>query len=127
VVTARKREALSFLSSQYSSDRLLVLEVDVTKKQDVVAAFAKTKDVFQRLDVVFNNAGYGALGEVEGTPDDVARSVFEVNFWGNVNVTQQAVKFFREVNAPGVGGRLIQMSSASGIRAFPVVGFYAAS
>ncbi|KIM79592.1 hypothetical protein PILCRDRAFT_74149, partial [Piloderma croceum F 1598] len=126
VVAARKREALSFLSSQYSSDRLCVFEVDVTKEQNVVAAFAKTKEVFQRLDVVFNNASYGALGEVEGTPDDVARSVFEVNFWGNVNVTK-AVKFFRKVNAPGVGGRLVQISSASGIRAFPVVGFYAAS
>lgn len=44
-----------------------------------------------------------------------------------MNVTKLAVNFFREVNAPGVGGRLIQMSSASGIRAFPVVGFYAAS
>ena len=47
-------------------------------RQDVVTVFAKIKENFQRLDVVFNNAGYGALGEVEGTPDDVARSVFVV-------------------------------------------------
>jgi NADP-dependent 3-hydroxy acid dehydrogenase YdfG len=44
VVTARKREVLSSLSSQYSGGRLCVLEVDVTKEQDVVSASAKTKE-----------------------------------------------------------------------------------
>lgn len=62
------------------------------------------KEVFQRLDVVFNNAGYGALGEIEGIPDDVARSVFEVNFWGNVNVTKQARSFFSERSGRPVSG-----------------------
>lgn len=94
---------------------------------DIIAAFEKTREVFGRLDVVVSNAGYAVLGEVEGTPDHVARALFEVNFWGSVHVMQEAVKFFREVNAPGKGGRIIQISSVMGIVGFPACGFYNAT
>ena len=127
VATLRKPEALKHLVAEYPRERLLVLKVDVTIHQDIVDAFARTKDVFGRLDVVFNNAGYAVLGEVEGTPDEVARALFEVNFWGAVHVTQEAVKFFREVNGPGIGGRLIQISSGCGIVGWPSCGFYSAT
>ena len=78
-------------------ERLLVLKLDVTKQQDIIDAFQKAKEVFGRVDVVFNNAAYGVLAEVEGTPDDAARAVFDVDFWGAANVSREAVRFFREV------------------------------
>lgn len=127
VATLRKPEVLADLQAQYPADRLLVLKVDVTVHSDIIAAFQKMKEVFGRLDVVVSNAGYAVLGEVEGTPDDVARALFEVNFWGSVHVMQEAVKFFREVNAPGKGGRIIQISSVMGIVGFPACGFYNAT
>ena len=55
--------------------QLLVLKLDVTKPEDVTNAFAKAKEVFGRIDVVLNNAGYGILAEFEGTPEDVAACV----------------------------------------------------
>ncbi|KAL1943626.1 hypothetical protein VTO73DRAFT_4071 [Trametes versicolor] len=113
--------------AQYPADRLLVLKVDVTIHSDIIAAFEKTREVFGCLNVVVSNAGYAVLGEVEDTPDDVARALFEVNFWGSVHVMQEAVKFFREVNAPGKGGRVIQISSVMGIVGFPACGFYNAT
>ncbi|OBZ73024.1 hypothetical protein A0H81_07099 [Grifola frondosa] len=127
VATLRKPEVLSDLVAQYPKDKLLVLKVDVSKHGDIINAFAKTREVFGRLDVVFNNAGYAVMGEVEGTPDDVARAMFEVNFWGAAHVSQEAVKFFREVNKPGVGGRLIQISSGTGVTGWPSTGFYSAT
>ena len=127
VATLRKPEVLRDLAEQYPPTRLLVLKVDVTVHEEIVAAFAKTREAFGRLDVVFSNAGHGILGEVEGVPDDAARATFEANFWGSVHVAQEAVKFFREVNEPGRGGRLIQMSSGTGIRGYPSVGFYSAA
>ncbi|KAI0675597.1 NAD-P-binding protein [Trametes maxima] len=127
VATLRKPEAVADLAAKYPNDRLLTLQVDVTIPGDIVSAFKKTKEVFGRLDVVVSNAGYAVLGEIEGTPDDAARAMFEVNFWGATHVLQEAVKFFREVNAPGIGGRIIQITSGTAIVGYPACGFYSAS
>ncbi|KAG2053315.1 NAD(P)-binding protein [Suillus hirtellus] len=127
VATLRKPQVLSDLQARYSSDKLLVLKVDVTKQEDIDEAFARTRSAFGRLDVVFNNAGYGLIAEIEGTPDDIARGIFETNFWGATNVSRAAVKFLREVNEPGKGGIILQVSSVAGFNALPGMSYYTAS
>lgn len=112
---------------QYSSDRLLVLPLDVTYPDQVAAAFAAATRAFGRIDVVLNNAGFGQSGEFEATADPQARAVLETNFWGAVSVTREAIKCFRDTNPPGDGGRLLQMSSYGGLVGVPVVPFYCAS
>ncbi|KAK7457196.1 hypothetical protein VKT23_010494 [Stygiomarasmius scandens] len=126
VATLRNPSVLSDLASQYDSVKLLILKLDVTNPSEIKAAFAKVKETYGRLDVVYNNAGYASLGEIEGTPDDVARGLFEVNFWGSTNVALEAVRFFREEN-PTPGGRLLQASSIVGIMPLPGIGYYTAS
>ncbi|PIL34515.1 hypothetical protein GSI_03293 [Ganoderma sinense ZZ0214-1] len=123
VATLRKPEVLSDFASKYTPEQLLVTRLDVTKPDEIKAAFAKAKEVFGRVDVVFNNAGYTLTGEAEGVPDDVARDLFEVDFWGAAHVSQEAVRFFRDENKPQ-GGRLIQNSAAVGLIATPMMGFY---
>ena len=54
---------------------LRLLPLDVTRPSDITAAFTRTQKVFGRLDVVFNNAGHGMIGEVESIPDADARAV----------------------------------------------------
>ncbi|KAG2062691.1 NAD(P)-binding protein [Suillus decipiens] len=127
VATLRKPQVLSDLVARYSADKLLVLKVDVTKQEDIDEAFARTRSTFGRLDVVFNNAGYGLSTEIEGTPIDKAREIFETNFWGATNVSCAAVKFFREVNEPGKGGTILQLSSVAGFYALPGWGYYSAT
>jgi len=127
VATLRKPSVLAPLTKQYPPTQLLVLPLDVTRPSDISAAFTRTQEVFGRLDVVFNNAGCGMFGEVEGTPDANARALFDVNFWGAVGVSRAAVKFFREVNPPGQGGVILQNSSVSGFIGAPGVAFYCAS
>ncbi|KAJ7135861.1 NAD(P)-binding protein [Mycena epipterygia] len=126
VATLRKPEVLASLAAQYTKEQLLVLKVDVTKVDEITAAFTATKDAFGRIDVVFNNAGYGIIGEIEGTSDQNARSMFEVNFWGMLNVTKQAISCFRDYNKPAAG-LLINMSSMFGIDTPPAAGFYGAT
>ena len=111
---------------QYPSTRLLVLQLDVTSRSAIVEAFRRSKEAFGRIDVVYNNAAYTFVGEVEGTPDSVSRALFDVNFWGMVDVSTEAIRFFRDVNPPGVGGRLLQVSSFLANEAFPCAGFYSA-
>ncbi|KAG2365228.1 NAD(P)-binding protein [Suillus spraguei] len=126
VATLRRKEALSDLAEQYPSSQLLIVQTDVVKASEVAAAFAKAKEVFGRIDVVFNNAGIAIVGEMESTSDEDARQIFEVNFWGSSNVTREAIRMFREVNKP-IGGRLLQVSSSLGLRGRAATSYYSAS
>ena len=125
MATLRKPSVLTDLSAKYPASQLLVIKLDVTSPADIKAAFAKAIETFGRVDVVYNNAGYGSLGEIEGTPDNVARGVFEVNFWGSTNVALEAIRVFRDVNKPS-GGRLLQASSMVGASGMPGIGYYSA-
>jgi len=78
VATLRTPDAIADLKSRYSTDQLLVVKLDVTKPDEIEAAFSKAKAAFGRIDVVFNNAGLLVIAEIEGTPDDQARGLFEV-------------------------------------------------
>lgn len=69
-----------------------------------------------------SNAGLGLSGIVEIVPEATARKVFDVNFFGSTNVSKEAVKFFRDVNGPQRGGKLLVMSSAAGIGPSPFMG-----
>ncbi|KIJ39286.1 hypothetical protein M422DRAFT_135945, partial [Sphaerobolus stellatus SS14] len=127
VATLRKPEVIADLSAKYDSSKLLVLKLDVKNPEEIKSVFAKVKETFGRLDVVYNNAGYAILVEAEATPDNMARDMFEVNFWGLVNVTKEALRFFREENEPGVGGWILMASSMSGISGLPAMTYYSAS
>lgn len=101
------------------------MKLDVTSTDDIQAAFSEGIEHFGRIDVVYNNAGYSSLAEVEGTPDAVARGLFEVNFWASANISREAIRIFRDVNKP-MGGRIIQASSMVGAQAMPAIGCYSA-
>ncbi|KAI0747545.1 NAD(P)-binding protein [Fomes fomentarius] len=128
IATARRPSTLDELVQKYSPDRLIVLKLDITNSEEVSTAFVQSKQAFGRIDVVVNNAGTSiALGEVESQDEEVGRTVIETNFWGTLRVTKEAIKFFRESNPPGVGGRLLQISSYFGVVGGPGPGYYVAS
>jgi NAD(P)-dependent dehydrogenase (short-subunit alcohol dehydrogenase family) len=122
-------------------DKYLALPVDVTKVDQIHSAFEKGLEKFQKITHVVNNAGYGLLGEFEGTMEEEARRQMEVNYWGIgaywchrdstpyadsyslVNVSREALRIFREVNKP-LFGRLINISSIGGVDAQPALPFY---
>ncbi|RPD54594.1 NAD(P)-binding protein [Lentinus tigrinus ALCF2SS1-7] len=126
VATLRKPDTLADFASKYPASQLLLVKLDVTNKQEVKDAFQKAKDAFGRVDVVFNNAGFMVAGEAEAIPDDSARKMFDTNFWGAAQVSQEAVRFFREENSPQ-GGYLIQNSASSIFANIPLMAFYTAS
>ncbi|KAJ8488248.1 hypothetical protein ONZ45_g14016 [Pleurotus djamor] len=128
VATARKLDTLQDLAAKYPSSQLLLVKVDVTKKEDVTAAFKAAVDKFGRVDVVFNNAGVALLAEVEvQEQEEQARWLFEVNFWGAGRVAAEAVRVFRDVNPAGEGGILLNVSSGLGQVGWVGGGYYAAS
>ncbi|KAF5321561.1 hypothetical protein D9619_000099 [Psilocybe cf. subviscida] len=126
VATCRKTSDLDDLVAKYPASQLVVARLDVTIASEINAAFARAIKGFGRVDVVYNNAGFNVIAEIESITDEYARSLFEVNFWGVANVSREAVRVFRDVNSPP-GGRLLQASSMGGIRTNPGVGYYCAT
>ncbi|KAF9809729.1 hypothetical protein IEO21_07296 [Rhodonia placenta] len=124
--TLRNPAMLADLAEEFGTDQLLVLKLDVTNHQQILDTFAEAGKHFGRIDVVFNNAGYALLADVEGATEEAARAVFEVNFWGAVNVSKEAVRWFREENKPS-GGRLLQTSSMLGFTPDANLPLYVAS
>ena len=80
-------------------------------------------DRFGRIDVLFNNAGYGLLGAVEETSPEEARAILETNFLGTYLVTRALLPQLRRQGA----GHILNMSSGAGIGAVPGLGLYSAS
>lgn len=72
VATARKPEQLSDLVTHYL-ETVKPVQIDVTKPQEVRNAVNAALDAFGRIDVLVNNAGYGALGAIEEFSDEVIR------------------------------------------------------
>ena len=124
VATARNVDSLSYLPD---GPKVLKLALDVCSQASIDTAFEAILKRFNRLDVVINNAGHGSVGEVEGFPEEVARQQFETNFWGAVRITTRSIRIFREVNAPGEGGTVVQITSLGGYATFPGHSFYHAS
>jgi len=127
VAGVRNPSSLDSIRSKYPSSKLAIVKLDVTKASDIAAAFAEAKKHFGGVDVVFNNAGVSIVGEVEATPEADARNLFDINFWGADRVSREAVRFFREENKPGVGGRLLVNTSYVGIKAEGGVPYYSAT
>ncbi|OBZ80061.1 hypothetical protein A0H81_01386 [Grifola frondosa] len=121
----RKASSLAPLVAVHPPEDLLVLEFDVGNPNAAVKPlFQSVLAHFGRVDVVVNNAGYGLNGVVEGTTDEQAREQVEVNFWGPVRISREAVRVFRENN---IGGRILNISSIGGFLSNPTLAFYSAS
>ena len=120
--TARNVDTLNDLVEKYG-DAVLPLQLDVTNRDQVLAAVKSAHDKFGRLDVVINNAGYGLFGTVEEITEQQLRDQLETNLFGVFHVTQAVLPILREQGS----GHIIQISTIGGIAAFPTLGGYHAS
>ena len=126
VATLRTPSAMDDLKEAYDESKLLVLPLDVTNVEQIRSGFQAATDKYGRIDFVYNLAGHGLIAEVEGTPEEVAKAMFEVNFWGATRISNEAVRVFREVNKPQ-GGHLFVISSLVGLKPMAGTGFYSAA
>ncbi|MFZ1965110.1 MAG: oxidoreductase [Roseiarcus sp.] len=122
VVTARKPAAVADLAVGHEA-RALVLQLDVTKPDDIAAAVAAAEARFGRIDVLVNNAGVGYFGAIEESEESEARRMFEINFWGLAAMTRAVLPGMRARRS----GHIVNISSMGGVRGLPGVGFYNAT
>jgi NAD(P)-dependent dehydrogenase (short-subunit alcohol dehydrogenase family) len=100
-----------------------IIRVDVTNKTTVTAAMKDIAARYGYLDVVVNNAGTGLVGFFEDLTDEEIRQVFEINYFGVLNVTRAAIPLMR----PRKKGKIINISSSAGFSTSPCFGAYNAS
>ncbi len=120
--TARKLESIADLKEKYGTN-VLILELDVTKPDQVKAAVEQAHAHFGRLDIVLNNAGYSLVGTIEEASADDVRALYETNIFGTLAVIQAALPLLRKQG----GGHILGVSSGLGHVTMPVIGYYCSS
>lgn len=99
-----------------------LLPLDVTKPEQINLAVNKAITT-GKIDVVFNNAGYGQMGPLEGTSDEQINTQMDTNLLGVIRVIQSFIPHFRETG----GGLFITTTSIGGHVAFPFASLYHAT
>ena len=120
VATMRKPEAVTDLPE---SDALLKLQLDVQDKQSIASAVETALAHFGKIDVLLNNAGYGAAGPIEAATDAQIRHQFDVNLFGLIDVTKAVLPSMRHHKA----GLIMNVSSVGGRITLPFFSLYHAS
>ena len=101
------------------SPRLRVLPLDVTDTQSI----ARAVDAAGPIDVLVNNAGFGAPAPVELMAMDTTRALFETNTFGTIALTQAVLPQMRARKS----GVIVNVTSSTTYKPLPLVGVYRAS
>ncbi len=115
VVLAGRRAAeleRTAAAAQSSAGRILIIPADISKPDSVRALFARIREEFGRLDVLFNNAGTGAPAiPIEELTYEQWSKVVDVNLTGSFLCAQEAIRLMKTQNPRG--GRIINNGSIS--------------
>ena len=114
VLAGRRAAALTevLIESGVPSDQGLIVPTDVTDPDAVRELFAKIRDTFGGLDVLFNNAGIGAPAvPLESLELSQWKAVIDTNLTGSFLCAREAIKIMKD-QAPQ-GGRIINNGSLS--------------
>lgn len=104
------------------ADNIKHISVDVTDENAVKNAINTVFKNEGAVDIVINCAGFGISGAVEFTTLEAAKSQFDVNFFGMVNVNKAAISVMRKN-----GGRIVNISSVAAAAHIPFQTYYSAS
>ena len=99
------------------------IKADVTDEAQIKAAAEEIIKSEGRVDILVNCAGFGISGAVEFTCLESAKSQFEVNFFGTVNVSNAFLPYMRKQGY----GRIVNISSLAAVAHIPFQTFYSAS
>lgn len=100
-----------------------VMRMDVTNEENIEAVVKQIIAEQGRIDVLWNNAGYGLYGPVEELSMEKVQQQFEVNVYGVARLTQKVLPYMRECRA----GLIINTSSMGGKIYTPLGAWYHAT
>jgi NAD(P)-dependent dehydrogenase (short-subunit alcohol dehydrogenase family) len=98
---------------QHLSSRATVFKLDITRQEDIDAAYEMICTKTKTLHALVNNAGVGACGYIDWVTVENIRKIMDVNFFGHVSMTKKFLpllinkKDSRVVNICSVAGYLV--------------------
>lgn len=92
---------------------------DITDNESLKETFENLKD--KEIDILINCAGFGLSGAIELAEEKEVRKLFDVNFFGLVNVIKQAMPLMSKT------GKIINISSTCALFPLPFRAYYCAS
>ncbi|WP_214072985.1 SDR family oxidoreductase [Mucilaginibacter sp. dw_454] len=104
-------------------NNVFVCKLDVTDNISIQQAVTAGTEKFGKIDVLVNNAGYGALGALETATEEQIKQQFDVNVFGLIAVTKAVLPGMREQQS----GTIINISSVGGRVTFPFSSLYHAT
>ena len=122
VVTARRLDSLKKLAEDIKSEvgdgvKVLPVQLDISKPDEVKSFVGKLPDEFKDIGVLVNNAGL--VKGVDKAPDIKAEDIqiqFDTNVTGLINMTQAILAVFKKRNeAEGGSGDIINIGSIAGM------------
>lgn len=119
IATMRNPAAESELSAL---ENVTILPLDVTDPRQILSTVMQATAI-RKIDVVFNNAGYGLMGALEALSDEQISKQINTNLLGVIRVTQAFIPHFRE----HLGGLIINTTSMGGLFGFPLHSIYHAT
>lgn len=120
---AEEGASVAVLDLDPSSSRHYGLACDVADSASVEQAVQKVVDEFGRLDIVVNNAGIGAQGDVCANPDEEWARSWEINVAGMARVSRAALPYLQKSGAASI----TNMASIASTAGLPQRALYSAT
>jgi NAD(P)-dependent dehydrogenase (short-subunit alcohol dehydrogenase family) len=122
VAAVRRPQTMSSLQEEHP-DRLDVVQFDVTDTANAAGFVDAAAARHGRIDVLVNNAGRAHVGAAEDTSLEELRDLFQVHFFGAVELTRAVLPHMRGAGA----GAIVQLSSMGGQMSFAGFSAYSAT
>ncbi len=126
VLAARRLDRLQALAAeiQNAGGEAIAVPVDVSQPAEIEVMVQTALDLYERIDILFNNAGYGAVDWFENfKPERHIETLIQVNLTGTMLVTRAVLPHMIKQRS----GHIINMSSVAGLIASPLFTTYSAS
>ncbi|HEX2914858.1 MAG TPA: SDR family oxidoreductase [Chloroflexia bacterium] len=124
VLAARSAGKLEEVARSLPAEtEVLTVPTDMTDQAQVKALIDKAYEHFGRIDLLINNAGKAAVGQIATINPDLYRQVIELNLLGPLHAIQAVVPKMKEQG----GGVIINISSNVSKMAIPWIGAYAST
>ena len=123
VATGRNPQKLRNALRDVASDKLEILQFDVSDEAQAATVVGQAVKRFGRIDVVLNNAGYSLIGNFEELTTQEIERQFATNFWGVSHVMRAVLPVMRKQRS----GHIINMSSVAGVVGMKHCSAYGAS
>lgn len=119
IATARSKSKLSPLTEL----GLITLPLDVTDSASIADAIQSIEQLGINIDILINNAGYGAMGPLAEMPTEELEKQFATNVYGPVNMVRACLPMLRKSQH----ALIVNVGSVSGILVTPFSGAYCAT